>query len=176
MIRAALLVPLTAMIAAACWGGEAPPEPPEPEPMVRVDTVVITREVSPPVPEGRATMLCLASGQNAEIRVSPAGDTLVGPQRVRLTDLGPAIGFVGNYAGDESWFTQDQPLTLNRRAFSKFGQPESRDCRGMKIVADFNGVNVFSDVAASEPFRILYVPVRPGVFQSYQAQVGRVRG
>lgn len=174
MTRAALLLPLTAMIAAACWSGEAPLE--QPEPMVRVDTVVITREVAPPVPEGRATMLCLASGQNTEVRISPAGDTLVGTQRVRLADLGPAIGFVGNYAADESWFTGDQPLTLNRRAFSKFGPPESRDCRGMKIVADFNGVNVFSDLAASEPFQTLYVPVRPGVFQSYQAEVGRVRG
>lgn len=176
MRKAALLVPLMAMIAAACWGGEAPPPPPEPEPMVRVDTVVITREVAPPVPEGRATMVCLASGQNVEVRVSAAGDTLVGAQRVRLSELAPSIGFVGDYAADETWFNQDQPVTLNRQTFSKFGQPESRDCRSMKIVADFNGVNVFSDVAASEPFRVLYVPVRPGVFQSYQAQVGRVRG
>lgn len=174
MKRAALLATLTAIAGAACWGGEAPPE--APGPMVQVDTVVITREVAPPIPEGRATTVCLASGQNVEVHVSPAGDTLVGPQRVRLSDLGPTIGFVGSYASGESWFSQDRPLTLERRAFSKFGQPESRDCRGMKIVSDFNGVNIFADVAASEPFNVLYVPVRPGVFQSYQAQVGRVRG
>ena len=176
MKRTALLVSLTALFGAACWGGEEPPEQPAPEPMVQVDTVVITREVAPPVPDGRPSMVCLASGQNVEVRVSAVGDTLIGPRRVRLADLGPAIGFVGSYAAGESWFTQDQTLTLNRRAFSKFGQPESRDCRSMKIVADFNGVNVFADVAAGEPFNVLYVPVRPGVFQSYQAQVGRVRG
>ena len=163
MKRTALLVSLTALFGAACWGGEEPPEQPAPEPMVQVDTVVITREVAPPVPEGRPSMVCLASGQNVEVRVSAVGDTLIGPRRVRLADLGPAIGFVGSYAAGESWFTQDQTLTLNRRAFSKFGQPES-------------GVNVFADVAAGEPFNVLYVPVRPGVFQSYQAQVGRVRG
>lgn len=176
MKSAALLIPLTAMIAAAAAACAPSPEPLQPEPMVRVDTVVITREVAPPVPEGQVVMLCLANGQNTEIRVSPAGDTLVGPRRVRLADLAPAIGFVGNYAGGESWYTQDQPLTLNRRVFSKFGQPETRDCREMKVVADFDGVNVFSDVEAAEPFQILYVPVGPGVFQSYQAQVGRVRG
>lgn len=175
MSRIAFLVPLLAMTLAACAGGGAE-QPPPADTLVRLDTITITREVEPPLPEGRLTNICLANGQNVEIRISPAGDTLVGPERVALSDLGPAIGFVGNYAGEETWFVEDETVTFENRAFSKFGQPASRDCRGMKIVGDANGVNLFAEVTGSSPFEVLYVPVRPGVFQSYQTQVGRVRG
>ncbi|MFO7894774.1 MAG: hypothetical protein R6U63_13645 [Longimicrobiales bacterium] len=176
MSRIAFLVPLAAMTLAACGGGEPPPEPPPPDTVVQLDTITITREVEPPLPEGRLSNICLANGQSVEIRISPAGDTLVGPRRVPLSDLGPAIGFVGSYAGGEMWFVEDEPLTFEDREFSKFGQPESRDCRSMKIVGDAQDVNIFAEVTASSPFEILFVPVRPGVFQSYQTQVGRVRG
>lgn len=175
MSRFAFLVPLVSLGLTACGAG-APEEPPPPDTIVRLDTITITREVEPPLPEGRLATVCLASGQNVEVRISPAGDTLVGPSRVALGDLGPAIGFVGSYAAGESWFVDDGAVTLERRSFSKFGQPASRDCRGMKIVGDFHGVNLFAEVSASSPFQTIYVPVRPGVFQPYQAQVGRVRG
>lgn len=175
MSRALPALPAAALLLAACGGG-APPPTPEPETIVRVDTVVVTREVEPPLPEGRAAALCLASGQTAEVRISAAGDTLVGPRRVRLGELGPGIGFVGNYAADEAWFIADEPLTLERRRYSKFGQPESRGCGAMKIVGDFNGVNLFTEIAASSPFTTVYVPVRPGIFQPYRANVGQVRG
>lgn len=168
-------LPLTALFLAACSSGP-PPAPPEPETVVRVDTVVVTREVEPPMPEGRVASLCLASGQTAEVRISAAGDTLVGPRRVRLAELGPGIGFVGNYAADEAWFIGDDPLTFERRRYSKFGQPESRGCGAMKIVGDFNGVNLFTEIAASSPFTTVYVPVSPGIFQPYRANVGQVRG
>ncbi|MDX1673318.1 MAG: hypothetical protein R3314_00845 [Longimicrobiales bacterium] len=175
MSRIAFLVPLAAMTLTAC-GGMEPDQPPPPDTIVRLDTITITREVEPPLPEGRLTTLCLANGENAEIRISPAGDTLIGPERVALADLGPAIGFIGSYADDETWFVEDEAVTFERRQYSKFGQPASRDCRGMKIVGDTHGVNLFAEVTASSPFEVLYVPVRPGVFQSYQSQVGRVRG
>lgn len=168
------LVPLATMFLAACAGPQA--EEPAPEPTARVDTVVVTREVEPPPPEGRLSTLCLANGQNVEIRISPAGDTLVGPERVALGDLGPTVGFVGNYAAGESWFVDDEAVPFERRSFAKFGQPASRDCRGMKIVGGFNGVNLFAETSASSPFDVIYVPVRPGVFQPYETQVGSVRG
>lgn len=173
MSRAALSLPLAAIALAACGGGP-PPEPVAP--VTVVDTVVVTREVAPPLPEGRSEMMCLSSGQNVEIRIGAAGDTLIGPRRVRMVDLGPGVGFIGSYAGREAWFINDQAITFDRRQFSKFGQPEVRDCRAMKIVGDFDGVNVFADATASAPFNLLYVPVGPGVFQPYQTQVGRVRG
>lgn len=175
MNRIALLAPLAAMTLAACGGGP-PPEPPPPDTIVRLDTITITREVEPPLPEGRLTALCLANGQSVDIRISAAGDTLVGPERVALSDLGPAIGFVGSYAAGEMWFIQDHDITFEGSEYSKFGQPESRECQRMKIVGDAHGVNLFAEVSASSPFTAVFVPVRPGVFQSYQADVGRVRG
>lgn len=180
MTRLMLVLPVTALALAACGGGPPPEGPPlegrTSDARVVYDTVVVTREITPPLPEGRPGTLCLATGQNVEIRISPAGDTLIGPRRVRMVDLGPGVGFVGDYAGDEAWFLNDQAITFDRRQFSKFGQAEARDCRAMKIVGDYDGVNLFAETAASAPFRVLYVPVRPGVFQSYQTQVGRVRG
>lgn len=169
----ALLAVLTSVGLVACAPAE-PEAPPPPDTVIRLDTIVVTEE--PPLPDGRLSTVCLANGQSAEIRITQAGDTLVGPRRVALADLGPAIGFVGSYAGSEAWFVNDDGVTFENREFSKFGQPASRDCRSMKIVGDAHGVNLFADVSASSPFRILYVPVRPGVFQSYQTQVGRVRG
>lgn len=177
MSRVALAAPLAALAMVACMGGP-PPEvpPPVPDTVVVMDTVVVTREVAPPLPEGQMGTICLGSGQNVEIRVTAAGDTLIGPRRVRMADLGPGVGFLGSYAGGEAWFVNDSAITFDRRPFSKFGQPETKDCRALKIVGDHGGVNLFAEVTMSAPFRILYVPVRPGVFQPYQAQVGRVRG
>lgn len=176
MSRTFFVAPLAAMVLTSCGLGGAPAAPVPTDTVVRFDTVTITREVAPPLPLGEPTMICLANGQNVEVRVSEAGDTLVGPRRVPLSDLGPAIGFVGNYASSDGWFIEDTAITFDRRQFSKFGQPSARDCQSMKVVGDFNGVNLFADVSSAEPFGLLYVPVRPGVFQPYQAQVGRVRG
>lgn len=173
MPRIAVLAPLVALALAACTTAE-PEAPPPPDTIIRLDTIIVTAE--PPLPDGRVSAVCLASGQSAEIRITAADDTLVGPRRVALAELGPGIGFVGNYAGSKTWFVEDDPVTFQNREFSKFGQAASRDCRSMKIVGDVHGVNLFAEVTASSPFQVLYVPVRPGVFQAYQAQVGRVRG
>ncbi|MEJ2541386.1 MAG: hypothetical protein P8188_15695 [Gemmatimonadota bacterium] len=176
MTRAVPLIPLVGLTLVACAGQPEQPDPMPVDTIVRVDTITITREVPPPLPEGQAATVCLANGQNAEVRVSAQGDTLVGPRRVRLAELGPGVGFLGDYAADESWFVNDQAITFNRRSFSKFGQPTARDCQSLKIVGDYDGVNVFSEISATEPFRALFLPVRPGVFQPYQSGVGAVRG
>lgn len=175
MRRIAFLAALAATTLTACTTGQ-PEAPPPPDTVIRLDTIIVTREVEPPLPEGRASTVCLSNGQSAEIHITTAGDTLVGPRRVAFEDLGPAIGFVGSYAEGESWFVDDDPVTFENRSYSKFGQAASRDCRSMKIVGGFHGVNLFSEITASSPFQVLYVPVRPGVFQPYQSQVGRVRG
>ena len=67
MSRARLTLPGLALAVAAC-GGAAEPEPMPVDTVVRVDTITITREVPPPLPEGRVSTVCLADGQSAEIR------------------------------------------------------------------------------------------------------------
>lgn len=100
-MRKLLTIAPAALMLTACSQPEPPPPPP-PDTVVVMDTITITREVPPPLPEGDAATICLSTGQNIDIRVSAAGDTLIGPRRVRLRDLGPAVGFVGTYAGDEA--------------------------------------------------------------------------
>lgn len=159
---------------AACGGGEPPPPP---EPIVRVDTVVVTREAPPPpLPTGTPATVCLASGQSVQVRVSSAGDTLVGPTRVSMRDLGPGIAFAGAYAGGHDWFVRDLPLRYDGRDFQKFGTPESKACNQLVIVGSHMGVNLFTDAGATSPHAQVYVPVSPGRFQAYRAGVGRVRG
>ena len=109
MRRIALLASLTSVTLAAC-ATRQPEAPPPPDTIVRLDTIIVTREVEPPLPDGRLTSVCLANGQSAEIRISEAGDTLIGPRRVALQDLGPAIGFVGSYASGKAWFVDDEPI------------------------------------------------------------------
>ena len=168
-----MVVGALAMAAAACGPSEPPPEP---EPMVRVDTVVVTREVPPPLPTGTPATICLASGQSVDVRISAAGDTLIGPRRVSMRDLGVGIGFTGDYAAGRDWFVRDQPITFDRRSYQKFGTPAPTNCGDIDVVGQHMGVNVFAEAGASTPYETLYVPVRPGVFQPYRSGVGRVRG
>ena len=83
-----------------------------------------------------------------------------------LTDLVAAARQVGsgNYSLRVEGRTGPDEIGLLNRAFNR-------------MTANLNDLTVArAEVSASSPFRIIYVPVRPGVFQPYQAQVGRVRG
>src|SRR5688500_13040018 len=62
------------------------PEPPPPPPP-RVDTVIVTREVPPPLPEGAPVELCLSSGYPLKIHLAANGDTLMGERRVPKKEL-----------------------------------------------------------------------------------------
>lgn len=164
---------LAAMTLTACGGGEPPPPP---EPIVRVDTVVVTREVAPTPPSGTPAAVCLSSGQEVDIRVTTAGDTLIGPRRVRMRDLGVGVGFSGEYAAGEDWLTRGTAITLDGRSYDSFGTAEPMDCDDIEIVGQHMGINLFAESDAASPYETIYVPVRPGVFQPYRSGVGRVRG
>lgn len=168
------VVPVLALATLALTACASEPPPP-PEPVVQVETVTVTREVPPPLPEGRPATVCLATGQEVQIHISPGGDTLVGPDRVALRDL-RGIAFAGNYADDEPWFSRGDAIAFNERRYDKFGTESSMSCDDLEIVGAYNGVNLFAEPMAQAPYETVYVPARPGVFQAYQAGVGRVRG
>jgi hypothetical protein len=150
------------------------PQPAAPAPVVpplpRVDTVTITRDVAPPIPAGTAAELCLSTGQNITIHISPEGDTLVGPARTRLRDL-PGITFAGTYARGHSWFTRDEQVRFENRNYMRLGSAARQDCNDLKNVGDFEGVPVFAEIAAPAPLALIYVPVRPGYFQAYATRI-----
>jgi hypothetical protein len=155
---------------------ELPPPPP--------DTVVVREEVEPPLPEGTPTQLCLATGEEVTVYITPQGDTLVGPRRVDVRNLGPGVAFAGEYAEGRSWFVQNEPVILTQMVdnremdleYVRSGGEISLDCPSIRRVGEFQGVPLFADANATAPYETLYVPVRPGVWQAYQTDLAAVRG
>lgn len=178
MKRAAVPLPMTLIALFGCVA-IAPAEPPPPERHRPADTVTIIRTAARPATDTapresttsvtRPVMVCLATGQNVQVHVSAAGDTLVGPGRVPLVQLGPLLGFVGEYAASKAWFVHDQTITFDQRPFAKMGRPAARDCHSIRSVGDFDGVNLFADVDATAPVQVIYLPVQPGLFQEYRS-------
>ncbi len=147
---------------------QLPPPPP--------DTVVVRETVEPPLPEGTPTQLCLATGETVTVYVTPQGDTLVGPRRVSVAQLGAGVAFAGEYAAGRDWFVNDQPVRFDEREYLKAGGEVSLNCANIRQVGEFMGVPLFADANAQSPYQRLYVPVRPGVWQAYETDLARVRG
>ncbi len=140
------------------------------------DTITVTREVEPALPQGTATQLCLATGETVTVYVTPQGDTLVGPRRVSVRQLGPGVAFAGEYAEGRSWFTNDEPVLFQERSYQQAGGQVSMNCANLMRVGEFGGVPLFADTGATSPYARLYVPVRPGVWQAYETNLAAVRG
>jgi hypothetical protein len=140
------------------------------------DTVVVREEVEPPLPEGTPTDLCLATGETVTVYITPAGDTLVGPRRIDVRQLGPGVAFAGEYAEGRDWFVADQPVVFDDLEYVRSGGEIGLNCPNIRRVGEFGGVPLFVDVGAQSPYETLYVPVRPGVWQAYQTDLAAVRG
>jgi hypothetical protein len=140
------------------------------------DTVVVTEQVEPPLPEGTPTQICLATGENVTVYITPQGDTLVGDRRVSVADLGPGVAFAGEYAAGRSWFESDEAITFQEREYVQSGGDLNLDCANIMQVGEYDGVPLFADIGAEQPYQTLYVPVRPGVWQAYQTDLAAVRG
>ena len=145
----------------------APPPPP--------DTIIVTREVAPPLPQGTPTEICLAPGENVTIYLTPQGDTLVGAARVSIGSLGPGVAFAGEYAGGRSWYQADDPIEFDEREYVQSGGEVGLNCSNVMRVGEYDGVPLFADVGAESHYETLYVPVRPGVWQAYQTDLAAVR-
>ena len=140
------------------------------------DTIIVTREAAdPPMPQGSPTQICLATGENVTVYLTPQGDTLVGPNRVSVSTLGPAVAFAGEYAAGRSWFQGDEAIQFDDREYVQSGGEVGLDCSRIMQVGQFDGVPLFADVGSTSPYETLYVPVRPGVWQAYQTDLAAVR-
>ena len=136
------------------------------------DTVVVTRIQTPLPPAGRPGTLCLSTGDGVEVLLTPAGDTLVGPSRTPLSELRPAMVLAGVYAEGGAWFEADDDITFEQRTYGKFGAAVRLDCGDIRQVGEHLGVPLFSTGTGGTPPEILYVPVRPGVWQPYSQAPG----
>ena len=140
------------------------------------DTVTVTREVAPPLPTGTPAQICLATGEVVEVLVTAQGDTLVGPNRVSIRTLRPGVVFAGEYAEGRAWFENDEAITFERTQYQKSGGEVRLDCPDIMRVGEYQGVPLFARRDATRPYEILYVPVRPGIWQAYQSGLRRTRG
>jgi hypothetical protein len=153
---------------------------PEPQivqlPAPPADTVRITREVERPLPDGTPAMVCLATGENVEVRVTAQGDSLVGPTRASIRTLRPGVVFAGTYAEGRDWFTSGTDITFEKVKYSKSGNDVRMDCAQIMRVGENVGVPLFAMRNAERPYETIYVPVRPGVWQAFQTGLRRTRG
>lgn len=140
------------------------------------DTVVVTREVGRPLPDGNPASICLATGQDVQILLTAQGDTLVGPDRTSIRQLRPGVVFAGTYAEGRAWYTNDESIAFENASYDKSGGEVSLQCPNIMRVGEHMGVPLFVMRNAERPFETLYVPVRPGVWQAYQTGLQRTRG
>lgn len=142
-----------------------PPPPP--------DTVVVGTVETAEEPEGEPASICLSTGQNVSVRITAAGDTLVGDAGVPLDDVRPVLAFAGQYAGETFWYMDGRPIVFEGRQFGRSDDTFPVDCRQILRVGVYEGVPVFGTVSAVRPLSMIFVPVRPGVWQRYERGIGR---
>lgn len=131
------------------------------------DTVIVVRAVEPSRPAGTPATLCLATGERAQVFLTEAGDTLVGPSRVSLRELGPAVVLAGSYAEGRDWFVRGEAVNFSGRSYRQQGAPGPADCGDIVRVGWQGGVPLFAERSAELPYDLLYVPVRPGIWVRY---------
>ena len=158
------------LICLLCAGCNFLRRPEPPEPIVRVDTVTVT--VEPELPAADSINVCLSTGVTAALWLTAAGDTLVGPKRVPLSDVRPPLMLPGVYAQGASWFEEGEIIRFDGRAYQRAGVDRVRECDELKLVGEHRGVPLFAEVTAPQVLPSLIVPVRPGRFQDY-LRVGR---
>jgi hypothetical protein len=143
-----------------------PPPPP--------DTIVVnTGAVARPPAQGVPANICLSTGQNVPIRVTSAGDTLVGPEQRPLSELGPGLVFAGSYAGSAFWYQDDEVIVFEGGDFGKSDDTFPIDCTQILRVGIYQGVPVFAVINASRPLDVIFIPVRPGVWHRYERGLRR---
>ena len=130
------------------------------------DTVRIEVATLPPA-EGSLVNLCLSTGETVQLRLTPEGDTLIGPDRIPLNTLQPVLDFAGTYAGTTQWFVRGDPISFEDRIYEKMVGEGPVDCEQIMRVGQHLGVGLFTPRNADRPFETFYVAVRPGVWQTY---------
>jgi hypothetical protein len=132
------------------------------------DTVIVSLGSTTPPPEGEPVTICLSTGRNASVLVTPQGDTLVGPTLAPISSLRPIVDFVGSYAGGAFWFVNGSQVVFEGATFGQSEDAFPIDCEQILRVGIYEGVPVYADRAAERPLVVLFIPVRPGLWQRYE--------
>jgi hypothetical protein len=173
VLRCVALVAAAALAACSVLRPKPAPtlEPPPPPPP-RVDTVIVTKEVHPPLPDGTPTELCLSSGYPLIIHLAANGDTLIGERRIPKKEL-TGLVIEGTYARHKAWFQKGEQIRFDRRMYKRMEPLTSLKCEDLKQVGENDGVPLFADLMVLSPIETIYVPISPGQFQPYKTTLPR---
>jgi hypothetical protein len=162
----------------AMFGDFAPPPvavmPPPPAPLP------MPMEVAPPppvAPSMQQIQVCVVQDGNVT-SVSAMYNPVAGDTTVNGQPFATAFPAGAQYAGNATWFINNEPVMFQNRRFVKYGLPRVLGVNEVTRAGDFMGVPVFAEAGQTRP-DVIYVPVRPGCeFQPYQTEVktGGVRG
>jgi hypothetical protein len=126
----------------------------------------------------RQIKLCVV--ENGTLRVLDAvldrstGDTLVEGRAFREVFANRA-----EYAIDKLWFVRNEPITWERRVYTKYGPPRIVSPSQLRPGGRHGGVVFFIEANAGATPEVIFVPTRPGCeFHWYQWErtTGGVRG
>ena len=138
-----------------------PPPPP--------DTIVVRVSAgAAPVLDGVASSICLSTGQNVPVRVTAAGDTLIGPASVPLRSVRPGLVLAGTYAGNAFWYQDGEVVIFEGGDFGQADDVFPIDCDQILRVGVYQGVPVFAVITAQRPLDVIFIPVRPGLWHRYE--------
>ncbi|MEX0979855.1 MAG: hypothetical protein WDZ89_02105 [Gemmatimonadota bacterium] len=136
------------------------------------DTVIVVREVAPAPPPGRSEELCLSTGQSVPVRITADGDILVGPDFVSIGALRSTLVFAGSYAEGREWYRSGAVIDFDEAEYRMEDGPRTMSCGEIMRVGEFQGIPLFAGIDDFPPFVVLYVPVRPGEWQTYVRRPG----
>jgi hypothetical protein len=143
------------------------------EPLVAAPPVVVQA-----VDGEREIQTCVV--ENGALRVVSAaidrstGDTLVDGRAFR-----DVFADTAGYAADRPWFINNEPITWDRRVYTKFGPPRIVSPSQLRRGGEHDGVMFFIEANAGATPEVIFVPTRPGCeFHRYQWErtTGGVRG
>lgn len=132
------------------------------------DTVVVARPLTPEGSVGRPLRLCLATGDDEWVVVTPVGDTLVGPSRLPTWSLPADRAFPGRYAGEDPSFDPGAPLRTVAGTYLPEGSPTRPACAMLVPWLELGGVPLFRPREVGDPPAVVYLPLTPGVWQRYR--------
>jgi hypothetical protein len=111
-----------------------------------------------------AVTTCVANGSELTSFRLAAGDTAAFQDSVRRAHPVPGPG----YAGEQPWFTGNEPVNFRGARLNKYGRPRFIDAHLLRRVGEYQGIGVYAAETAWWRVDVFYLPVRAGCeFQPY---------
>ncbi|MDH3225178.1 MAG: hypothetical protein OEO23_15760, partial [Gemmatimonadota bacterium] len=116
---------------------------------------------------------CLSTGVEVLVRVTPAGDTLVAPGWISLSETQGTLVMAGDYlARNGGTGTIPSEVEIDGVGYRSAGGDVAVDCDGLTVWRFVAGVPAFIGPDAGPEPRRIYLPVRPGTWRVYERPAG----